>query len=243
MHEHRFLCDGDLRAGVLIALPPGEAHHVVRVLRLRPGEEISLFDGEGTEAVGRIAAIRGGAVDVNILEARSRPRPAPAIALWAPWLKEAPRVDWLVEKAGELGVARLTVYGTPRGTGAKREERWRRVAVAAAKQSGQAWLMAIRATEEPLLACDPGKGSAILLSEKAGVAPLRDALPPEAPDTILLAVGPEKGISPEVESAAASRGWRLASLGPMRLRAETAAIAAVAGVRAVTATASSHLGE
>ncbi|MBN1477662.1 16S rRNA (uracil(1498)-N(3))-methyltransferase [Candidatus Sumerlaeota bacterium] len=233
MHEHRFFAESELPVGGEIALSPDEAHHVTRVLRLGVDQRVVLFNGEGLEAEGRITKATPSEVMVEIRRQWVTPMsPPPAIHLLVPWLKQPQRLDWLIEKAAEIGVTQIGVHGAPRGGEARRSERWRRLTIAAAKQSGQARLTRVSVIGEPLGAGTVA-GLRVLLSERAGAPPLRQALPPDPPELIALLVGPERGWSDGEIAEALRSGWVAASLGPSRLRSETAALAALAGVRAL----------
>jgi 16S rRNA (uracil1498-N3)-methyltransferase len=232
MHEHRFFAEGPLRPHSALALSPEESAHVAKVLRLGLGDEITLFDGGGTEATARIAECSADGLTVEIGQAhRAPPPPPPAVHTLVPWLGQPQRLDWLIEKLTEVRVERVSVCRTGRARPERRLERWRRLAIAAAKQSGQAWLPQIEVSSDGVLSQAVGDELKILLSEKRGVPPLRELLPSDPPATLAIAVGPEKGVSEEEEEEAFRRGWRLASLGDHRLRTETAALAALVGVR------------
>jgi 16S rRNA (uracil1498-N3)-methyltransferase len=231
MHEHRFFAESELSVGDEIALSPDEARHVTRVLRLGSGQRMVLFNGEGVEAEAQIAKTTHTEVMVEIRRrwVAATP-PPPAIHLLVPWLKQPQRLDWLIEKAAEIGVTGIGVFGSPRGGETRRSDRWRRLTIAAAKQSGQAWLTRVDVIGEPLGA-EPRANLRILLSEREGTPPLRGAVPSNPPERLALLIGPERGWSDDEIAEALRGGWVLASLGPSRLRSETAALAALAGVR------------
>lgn len=248
VHEHHFLSETALRPGQTVTLPPGESHHVAHVLRLGVGDTVTLFDGRGAVAAARICAIgppdaRGSessdsrarrvgrvAVEAMVETVRAVDPPRPAVHLWVPWLHERSRLDWLIEKAAELGVEQLTVCAPAAGGGAKRLDRWRHVAMAAAKQSGAAWLMKIGAVPDLVVAPPPAADLSVLLSEKPAVAPLRSLLSSGALGHVAIAVGPPRGFGDQ-EKEMIRLGWQRASLGPRRLRSETAALVAVALIR------------
>jgi 16S rRNA (uracil1498-N3)-methyltransferase len=212
-------------------LEPGEWHYLRHVLRLPPGAPLEVFDGEGGLYD---ASLPGADVDLELGPRREVPPPRAAV-----WLAFAPprgdRADLVVEKAVELGVGRLLPFLAARsvvrldlGRGAARAERWRRIAAAAARQCGRGDVPAV---DEPAplagaLAAAPAGFRKVLLYEGGG-EPLAAALDPEAPGHLAI-VGPEGGFAPEEVAACAAAGARLATLGPRVLRAETAALAAVA---------------
>lgn len=228
-----------------IALAPGEAHHAMRVLRLAPGAEVELLDGRGGSARGLIAA--GGRREVVVtvgerMPAAPRPRPAFHLAFAVP---KGKRLDWLLEKATELGAASLrpvvferSVAGPQAGPlpQAKRA-RWLERCIAAAKQCGLNWLPAV---EEPVdlptfLAAARGKGTfAVLGSGDPSARPLAEALMLRPPGwDICLLVGPEGGLTGDERAAALAAGLLPARLGRYTLRIETAAIALLAAVTAI----------
>lgn len=218
-------------AGDRARLAPEEWHYLRNVLRLPAGAPLEIFDGEG----GVHEASLPPAGEELLLGPRRQVEAPRAVV----WLAFAPprgdRADLLVEKAVELGVARLVPFEAARSTvrldrerGASRAERWRRIAAEAARQCGRAEVPAV---DEPMplaaaLALGP-PGLRRLLFYEGGGEPLASLLDPAAPGHVAL-VGPEGGFTSEEVGAAAAAGARVGSLGPRILRAETAGIAAVA---------------
>lgn len=229
MHAHRFHTDLPLVPGASVALDPGEVRHVSQVLRLREGDPVTLFDGQGGEAEARLGAAGRRELNAVVESVREVEPPRPAIELLVPWMKQGARLDWLLEKAAELGTSCVRIYRAPAGRGEERAARWRRLTIAAAKQSGSAWLMRVEARGD----VEPwGLTEArvkVLLTEKPRARLLKQSLPALLAE-VAIAVGPEEGFSVDEEAIALTRDWRWASLGPLRLRVETAALAAVAGV-------------
>lgn len=207
----------------------GELHHMRDVMRLQPGARVALLDPGGAEYQGAIVKYERarGAVKVD---SRAAPRAAARIVLAAAIIK-GPRMDFVVEKAAELGAAELwplvTARGLVRAPGAERLARWRRLASAAAKQSLAPVPMTVHAPIElmHLIRAVPADTLAIMCS--AGARPLGDILSDAKPQAVLLACGPEGDFEPAESEAAAASGFVAAGLGPNRLRSETAALAAV----------------
>ncbi|HET7034195.1 MAG TPA: 16S rRNA (uracil(1498)-N(3))-methyltransferase [Thermomicrobiaceae bacterium] len=239
----RFFVDSPLAPGEVVTLSAEQARQIGAVLRLRPGGQLILFNGDGQNYPARLSALDRLQAAAAIEGAEPAPAyPPPAITLALAPIK-AERFDWAVQKATELGVAAVVPLATERtvvsfqtGRVGHRVERWRRIAVEAAEQCGRATLPCI---EEPQpfesavrLAA---KGPAILLWEDERRTPLA-ALPFTALPSLWLLVGPEGGFSAAEVALARAAGLTLATLGPLILRAETAAIAAVATVRALTVT-------
>ena len=237
----RLHCDLPLATGATLALPAGAARHV-QVLRLQPGQALTLFDGRGGEYDATIEHM--GRSDVQVLvgthHAIEREATVPVHLVSAMPANE--RMDWLVEKITELGVQRLTPLMTERSVLRLQGERadkkwahWQSVVVAASEQCGRNRLMQVDPpqTLTHWLAHDGRETSAatilrgvLSLSPKAApLGSLRAQTPAETP--WLLVSGPEGGLSPTEEAALVAHGLMPLSLGPRVLRAETAAMAAV----------------
>lgn len=213
-----------------IALSGDERHHA-RVVRLRDGEEIELFDGRGNSCRARFAIAAGGetrAVLVERLPERFR-EPSTAISLAVAALKKD-RFDWLVEKATELGAARITAFSAERAVAqpsARRRERWQQIAAGAAKQCGRTVVPEVDEAEDLAAVIAGGRGRTILFHESGPRQSLAELLP-AGDGELLLVIGPEGGFTnAELQQARAAR-ITIASLGDRILRAETAAIAALA---------------
>jgi 16S rRNA (uracil1498-N3)-methyltransferase len=219
-------------------LPSGAARHA-QVLRLQPGDDITLFNGEGGEWSARVVHMGRSAVTVQALVHRAIEREALRAVHLVIGSMAAERMDWLVEKAVELGAASLTPMTTARTQQRLAGERadkklahWRAIAAAASEQCGRNRLLAIRAPlpfEAGLTSPDAGVSARWLLSLAADAAPLRvasDALTVQAP--VALLSGPEGGLTPEEEAAARLAGWQPVTLGARVLRAETAPLAVLA---------------
>lgn len=212
-------------------LEPAEWHYLRHVLRLPPGAPLEVLDGEG--------GLHDAALPEEDREMELGPRrqvPPPRAAVWLAFAPpRGDRADLLVEKAVELGASRLLPFHAVRSVvrldarrGAARAERWRRIAAAAARQSGRADVPRV---EEPgslsaALAAAPDGFRRVVFYEGGG-EPLSQALDPRAAGHLAV-VGPEGGLDLEEVAACAAAGARVATLGPRVLRAETAAIAAVA---------------
>lgn len=232
MRITRVFYDMPLAAGETLRLPGEEAHHVFKVLRARMGDEIEVVDGEGKLFLAELTVDR----EAVVLEER----PAGVVDGGGVTLYQAvPKgrhMDLVVEKATELGVGRVVPLATERGIvklsrGDGKIERWRRVALAASRQS-----LRLRVPEvgEPVPFAEAVReaGEAgVLLHVGPDVAPLEDVVG-EGP--VGLFVGPEGGWSDGELALAGEVGLRLASLGPFRLRSETAGVVAVARARAVS---------
>ena len=240
----RFHCPVPLTPGDEIALPPGAARHV-QVLRMQPGDAITLFhgsiDGPGGEFEATVTRMGRSEVLARIGTHHAVEREAPRAVHLLAGITANERMDWLVEKATELGAASLTPLLAERSVlklkgerADKKREHWQAVAVAACEQCGRnqvpvmhpaltlaQWLQA-----HPVEHDAPGTQRAVL-SLAPGCQPLAQVLAKEAGPVVLLS-GPEGGLSPAEEALALQAGFAPVTLGTRILRAETAPLAALA---------------
>jgi 16S rRNA (uracil1498-N3)-methyltransferase len=213
--ERRFLVS-NLESGV--RLSPEEAHHLVHVLRLREGAEVSLFDGKGGAARATVQRIAGREVELRLLGPEPS-RESPIFLTLAVSPPKGDRMSFLIEKLTELGVTRVIPLETERGRSVKNLERWRRIAVEACKQSGRSRSPEVSAA----------RGYEGVLGEEGSLLAAHPGAPPlSAPrrGAIVALIGPEGGWSTRELALFAQRGVTLFGLGPRTLRTETAAIAA-----------------
>lgn len=229
MARRRFFVDRihDNRA----SLTGDDARHLARVLRAEPGQRYEISDNQRAY-LAEIAAVTAHQVTFAIIEALPAPPPAPEITLYAALFK-FDRFEWLIEKATELGVSRLVPVNSERTekglapAAAKRIERWRKIARESSQQSRRLRLPEISSVE-PFAAAIAGPAPpGFLLDEQPGTPPLMQSLP-TALDALAILTGPEGGWTDRERALALSASWRPVSLGPNILRAETAAIAALA---------------
>ncbi|MFM7035396.1 MAG: RsmE family RNA methyltransferase [Planctomycetia bacterium] len=213
-----------------------EARHCSRVLRVKLGDVISVFDGRGSEWPARVAGIGRDAVTLDLGEPRPAEPATPIRLTLAVALPKGDRQKWLVEKSSELGVTRLVPLITERGvaeaTDAARA-RLERAVIEACKQCGRNTLMEIAApaTVGELAARHP---ASLRLIAHPGGAPLGDqpiATSGRDVQEIVAAIGPEGGFTPEEFHLATAAGFLPVSLGAHILRVETAAIALAAWKR------------
>lgn len=241
MRMTRLFVEAPLRPGSEVELPAGAAAHAVRVLRLRPGDPVILFNGDGHEYAARLvgAGTRGARAAVDSVAAPVRESPLRITLLQA--IARGEKMDWIIRKATELGVARITPVSTGRSEvrldaarADKRREHWRAVAIAACEQCGRNVVPAIDAPVE--LAAWPGgsieqdPGGRWMLSPDAGTR-LRDLR--LATGNLTLAIGPEGGFDETDLGRLDALGFRGLALGPRVLRTETAGIAALAALQAL----------
>ena len=240
MNTPRFCCAVRLVPGSSADLPEAAARHAVRVLRLRIGDQLALFDGSGGEYACRIARIEPRRVTVDVLEWQAIEREAPLAITLIQALQSGDKMDMTVQKAVELGVARIVPVASRRSVvrldgerALRRLEHWRDVVVAACEQCGRnrlpevagleglaSWLVRSRAPGAVRLMLAPDAGSTL------------ECLAPPAPGAPLeVLIGAEGGLDPEEMHLAATAGFVPVRLGPRVLRTETAGLAALAAIQ------------
>ncbi len=221
--------------GERLRLPEEEARHAVRVLRRRPGDEVVVVDGEGGWYRVRLDRVDRKHASGIILERRENVgEPDDELVVGIAVLKNPNRFETFLEKAVELGVTAVAPLLTARTEkAAVKAARAHRIMVAAMKQCGRSRLPRL-APAEPFAAFLEGEPAelGVICHEKtgaeAGILPALRARP--AARRVCVLVGPEGGFTDDEVEAAERAGYRAVSLGPRRLRAETAGIAAVAAV-------------
>lgn len=235
----RFYCPQSLAIGATITLPEHVAHHV-QVVRLAAGEHITLFNGEGGEYTATINTVEKKRVtaDIKLFEPREVELPY-AITL-AQALPEASKMDWIIEKAVELGVHAIQPLASQRCVvrlsaerAVKKMQHWQGVIVAASEQSGRNRLTALA---EPVdvnqWLQQKDMHVRILLSPRAEQS-LSDWARHHPPQSVALMIGPEGGFTDKEEDLAIAQGVLMLAMGPRVLRTETAGLAALAALNAV----------
>jgi 16S rRNA (uracil1498-N3)-methyltransferase len=230
---NRVYVDAALTPGTRLELPPAAGLHLAKVLRVRSGDELVVFRGDGLEYPASVESVRGNRVAVAIGEARSLDRESPLAVTLVQCLARADRMDVIVQKATELGVARIIPVQSRRGVvrldAAQAESKaahWRAIVASACEQCGRNRLPVVDTPRRLLdyLGGLPATGGARLLLEPAAEA--RRAAPISG--DVAVAVGPEGGLDEEEIEAFRLAGFQTMRLGPRVLRTETAAIAALA---------------
>jgi 16S rRNA (uracil1498-N3)-methyltransferase len=238
MRRIRIHVDLPLAPGAEVTLPPAAAGHVVRVLRMASGDAVTLFNGDGNDyaATLLVADRRAAVARVHAVEAVDNESPLPLTL--AQGLARGDKMDLVVQKATELGVARIVPLLSERGgvrlddaRGDKRLQHWQTVAAGACEQCGRARLPCIE-PPQPLAAwlqtlSDDGRLRLALLPDAAqGLRQL--AIPPAG---AVLAVGPEGGFGDRDVAALRAANFTALRLGPRILRTETAGLAALAALQ------------
>ncbi len=245
---HRFFIAPELvqELGVGLALPKELAHQVRDVLHLNLGEKLILLDNQGNEILATVESSSRAGVIVQLLERHSGEAPPPIHLVLCQGLLKSARFEWILEKGTELGVEVFAPILCQRSTaglkdaGAAKIQRWERIIQEATEQCGRTTLPAllpIRTLTEALNEIPIGS-LAIMAWEEAKGRSLRDVLNGVRmrvagvviPQTILLFIGPEGGLTPEEAALARSHSVQVITLGPRILRAETAALASVTSV-------------
>lgn len=230
----RLFVAAELRTGASLALPAPSAHHASRVLRLREGDPVTLFDGRGGEFDARLRMPGKDQVVAEVGERREIEREAPLAVTLAQGISSGEKMDFTIQKAVELGVAAIqpliaekSVVRLADERAAKRLAHWRRIVIAACEQCGRNRIPPV-AEPVPLERYRAAPGMKILLSP-SGTGSLRDV----GNGSVTLAAGPEAGFSEAEESVLVRAGFVPVRLGPRVLRTETAALAALAALNAL----------
>lgn len=233
----RFYIDAPLRAGSVCTLSEDAAHHAIHVLRLRAGEEITVFNGRGGEFAARIVSIQRLKIRVDLLGHREIERESPLRVTLVQGVSAGDKMDSTLRKAVELGVAEvqpvLAARSVARPKGERAEGRrahWRKVVIAACEQCGRNRIPEVHALIALSNYRPSGTAMRVLLSPFAQ-QPLSE-LSLQGSDFVV-AAGPEAGFTSEEEAALVSSGFVPALLGPRVLRTETAAVAALAALSAL----------
>jgi 16S rRNA (uracil1498-N3)-methyltransferase len=232
----RFYCPLALTAGQTVTLPAETFHHAIRVRRLRVGDELVLFAGDGRESSGTLVAIHRDAADARISAVAAVDRESPLHVTLLQGVSAGDRMDYTLQKAVELGVAaivpvttRRSIVRLDRDRADKRIAHWRQIVIGACEQSGRNRLpevLPVVSLGDALAAV--GAPHRFLLSFDDG-ARLRDLAAPAG--NIALLAGPEGGLTADEERAARDAGFAALALGPRVLRTETAAVAALAAMQ------------
>jgi 16S rRNA (uracil1498-N3)-methyltransferase len=233
MRLTRVFIDAPLEPGSRVTLEGNAASHLTRVLRLRIGSSVTVFNGLGGEYSASIDKSHGGEVIVAIGEHRPIERESPFPLTLAQGVSRGERMDLVVQKATELGVSRLLPVLTERSVvrldaqqADRKSNHWRAIAIAACEQCGRNRLpeVAVPAGLREVLSEPAGDRARLLLSPDAA---LRIEDVPRTVAGVTVLIGPEGGLSDEEQADAQAAGFTSVNLGPRVLRTETAAIAAL----------------
>jgi 16S rRNA (uracil1498-N3)-methyltransferase len=233
----RIHCDLRLGPGAQFALAADAAQHVAKSLRLKSGDALVVFDGSGGEYDASIQRIDRDRVDVKVGAFRDAARESALSLGLVQGLPEADKMDWIIQKATELGVAWIqpvicerSVVRLAADRAARREAHWRRVAVAACEQCGRTRIPEVRPTLGfPNWLGTPSQVPRWMLAPEGEPIATRAG----APSPLELVVGPEGGFSERERQLLAQARCEPVSLGPRVLRTETAPLAALSAIHAL----------
>lgn len=221
-----------LEVGKALALPREQSHHIATVLRMSPGEEVIVFNGQGGEYDGLIDSVQKHSVLLKIQKWRDVNRESPLSIVLAQGISRGERMDYTIQKATELGISEIqpmfTEYCTIRLAADRVEKKlahWQAIAVGASEQSGRNKVPLIR-SPLPFSAVLRSSGN-LMIGDTEGGKPIKAVLGPIRSPIVLL-IGPEGGFSEAEIAAAIQAGAQSISLGPRILRTETAGLVAAA---------------
>jgi len=236
----RFFVDAALRAGSSCTLAEDSAHHAVHVLRLRSGDDVTLFNGRGGEYPGRISSIQRLQISVDVLEHRAIERESPLHVVLVQGVSSGERMEFTIRKAVELGVAEirpLLAAGSvarPKGErAAARQGHWQKIAIAACEQCGRNRIPAVHPLVEASAYRPQSEEGAVRVLLSPGSELRFSKFIEGKSERFVLAAGPEAGFTAQEEAALLDAGFVPVKLGPRVLRTETAALAALAALNAL----------
>ncbi len=233
MRLTRVYVEAPVTAGKRVVVEGSAVNHITRVLRLRSGDALTVFDGSGGEFGARIEEFRKDAVVVAVEEHRPLDRESPLTLTLAQGISRGERMDWIIQKATELGASKIVPLFTKRSMvrlderqAERKIQHWRAIAVAACEQCGRNKVPELVTPIDffDVLPADSSGATRLLLS------PTGDLRIEDLQDTakaITVLIGPEGGLDDVEQEAALAAGFKAVRLGPRVLRTETAAIAAL----------------
>jgi 16S rRNA (uracil1498-N3)-methyltransferase len=239
MRLNRIFCEGPLTVGGEVKLPAAGAYHVARVLRMREGAPLILFDGMGGEYQAEITRVEGDAVSAKLMHQTPGTAESPLKVTLVQGVSRSERMDWTLQKATELGVTSIAPVLSARSVvrldekqAAKKQAHWQAIVIGACEQCGRTRVPNVM-TPLPLrnyFANVKKEGLRLVLSPSApgslaGLASL--------PNKVELLIGPEGGLDDDELNAARGAGFTPVRLGPRVLRTETAAVVALSVLQAL----------
>ena len=237
MRLTRVYVEEPLQNGARCRIAGSAANHMLRVLRLGVGTAVTLFDGTGGEYAARIESVLKDSVIIDVGQHAAIERESPVHLALAQGISRGERMDWVIQKATELGVQRIVPLITTRSVvrldahqARRKWQHWRGISIAACEQCGRNHLPELTPPvdlQEFLGSEAPEEAMRLLLSPAGSlrIGAIKSL------EKIILLIGPEGGLAPEEGSAALAQGYVAVRLGPRILRTETAAIAALAALQ------------
>ena len=232
MRKTRIFVDLSLQEGKEFVLPDEAAHHVARVLRLRSGDPLILFDGRGGEYEAEICKVDKRSVEVLIKQCREIDRESPLHITLAQGISRGQKMDFSLQKAVELGVERIVPVMTEHGNvhldeqrQQKKIEHWQGVIIGACEQSGRNKMPELISplNFDEWLSLDSGL-TKLIMHPESGISLAKLTRPA---GELSLLIGPEGGVSDDEIKKACAAGYQTINIGPRILRTETAALAAI----------------
>jgi 16S rRNA (uracil1498-N3)-methyltransferase len=239
MRLTRIFCERPMRTGLALDLPAAGAHHVARVLRLREGAALSVFDGAGSEFGAEIVRVTGDAVTVLLGLEMPPVCESPLAVTLIQGTSRSERMDWTLQKATELGVHAIAPVLTARSIvrldarqAEKKRVHWQGIVIGACEQCGRSRIPNVAT---PIVLRDHlsnvyNTGRRLVLDPMASASLAGLSSPPS---TVELLIGPEGGLEDEELAAAEKAGFMRVRLGPRVLRTETAAVVALSVLQAL----------
>jgi 16S rRNA (uracil1498-N3)-methyltransferase len=237
MRLTRVYVEAPVATGKRIVVEGSAANHITRVLRLRSGDALTVFDGSGGEFGARIEEFRKDSVVVSVEDHRPLDRESPLPLTLAQGISRGERMDWIIQKATELGTSRILPLFTKRSVvrlderqADRKLQHWRAIAIAACEQCGRNKIPELAAPIDffDVLPADSSGATRLLLSPTGDlrIEDLQD-VGQNVSNGITVLIGPEGGLEDVEQEAALAAGFKAVRLGPRVLRTETAAIAAL----------------
>lgn len=236
MRVTRIYFPDGLHGKEFLTLSGQSGQHVARVLRMRAGDELVIFDGLGGEHHGRIESIQGDKVEITLLRHEAIEREAPVPITLLQGVSRGERMDWTIQKATELGVHRIVPVSSLRsmvklkGDRAKnRRQHWQQVAISACEQCGRNRVPDIEAPVSLEEGLSMMEAFSLKLTLRADAEKRLSELP-DSPPQVCIAIGPEGGFDDREYQLLEQAGFQGLRLGPRILRTETAGLAAMAAL-------------
>ena len=236
MRLTRIHVGASLVVGQEVTLPESAAAHLARVLRLQAGDPCVLFNGDGHDYAACITILSKREVRARVESARALDNESPLRITLVQGVARGEKMDWILQKATELGVHAFVPVSSERSEvrldgerADKRLAHWRSVVIAACEQSGRARIPSVVPSQALPLAVSSLTGTARFLLDPSAQQAITDVTEPG--DACVLAVGPEGGWSPRDRAVLEGAGFSAVRLGPRVLRTETAGIAAIAALQ------------
>jgi 16S rRNA (uracil1498-N3)-methyltransferase len=227
-----------LSVGISVLLHPMSSAHLVKVLRLRAGARVILFNGDGSDYLSELITPKAEAAQIQVISKQAACAESPLEITLLQGICRGDKMDWVLEKATELGVKHIIPVHSERSEvhldaerAAKRREHWQRVVISACEQSGRATVpvvASLQSLDQHLSQSEQGSHKFVLEPSASKLSPA-----PAAIAKLQLAVGPEGGWSERDLAQFALAGFQAVALGPRVMRTETAGPASIAAMQAL----------